>query len=237
MTDIQAVIFDKDGTLFDFHSSWADWARIFIYELAEGVPEKARAIGGAVGFDVDTVRFASDSPAIFQTNDEIAELVMPHVSWLTKPELEDRMNRAAAVAEMQPAVPLTPLLDVLAARGLRFAVVTNDAEASARAHLTAAGILDRFDHVFGYDSGVGAKPDPAPILHCAAVLGVAPAACLMVGDSRHDLSAGRGAGAGTVGVLTGAARASDLDDLADVILPDIGGLPDYLTRLAARRTG
>jgi phosphoglycolate phosphatase len=51
----------------------------------------------------------------------------------------------------------------------------------------------------------------------------------MVGDSVHDLGAGRSAGAGlTVGVLTGPAMAEMLEDLADHIVPSIDYLPDLL---------
>jgi phosphoglycolate phosphatase len=55
----------------------------------------------------------------------------------------------------------------------------------------------------------------------------------MVGDSRHDLQAGRAAGMRTVAVLTGIATSPDLRDLADVILPDIGHLPGWLDGLPA----
>ena len=48
---------------------------------------------------------------------------------------------------------------------------------------------------------------------------------LMVGDSRHDLIAGRAAGMRTLAVLTGVATAEDLQDLADAVRPDIGHLP------------
>jgi phosphoglycolate phosphatase len=50
----------------------------------------------------------------------------------------------------------------------------------------------------------------------------------MVGDSTHDLDAGRAAGMATVGVLTGLAGAADLAPHADAILPDIGALPGWL---------
>jgi phosphoglycolate phosphatase len=50
----------------------------------------------------------------------------------------------------------------------------------------------------------------------------------MVGDSRHDLAAGRAAGMHTVAVLTGPARDEDLRPFADVVLPDIGHLPEWL---------
>ncbi|EPX85444.1 HAD-superfamily hydrolase, subfamily IA, variant 1 family protein [Salipiger mucosus DSM 16094] len=55
----------------------------------------------------------------------------------------------------------------------------------------------------------------------------------MVGDSTHDLIAGRAAGMQCVGVLTGPAAAEDLASQADVVLPDIGHLPGWLGDRAA----
>ena len=56
----------------------------------------------------------------------------------------------------------------------------------------------------------------------------------MVGDSLHDLDAGRAAGMRPVAVLTGIARAGDLAPHAEVVLPDIGALPAWLDAQAAR---
>ena len=50
----------------------------------------------------------------------------------------------------------------------------------------------------------------------------------MVGDSTHDLRAGRAAGMQTVGVLTGTSLADELWPLADAVLPDIGHLPAWV---------
>ena len=51
---------------------------------------------------------------------------------------------------------------------------------------------------------------------------------VMVGDSTHDLIAGRSAGMQTVAVLTGLAEAAVLAPYADAVLPDIGHLPAWL---------
>ncbi|MEO1154811.1 MAG: HAD-IA family hydrolase, partial [Pseudomonadota bacterium] len=134
-------------------------------------------------------------------------------------------------APMAEAVPLTPYLDGLLARGLRRGVVTNDAEAPARAHLAQVGVLTAFDIVIGCDSGHGAKPAPGPVLGALEALEARPEQALMVGDSLHDLMAGRAAGVQTVGVLTGLAERADLAPLADVVVPDLGHLPGWLDRL------
>jgi phosphoglycolate phosphatase len=50
----------------------------------------------------------------------------------------------------------------------------------------------------------------------------------MVGDSRHDLDAGRAAGMHAVAVLTGMAERNDLAAHADVVLDNIAGLGAWI---------
>ena len=133
-----------------------------------------------------------------------------------------------------PAISVLPdatVLGALRARGLKLGVVTNDAEAPAHAHLAAAGITDLFDFVAGFDSGHGAKPAPGPLLAFCRATGLTPARVAMVGDSRHDLEAGRAAGMHRIAVLTGIATAADLAPHADAVLPDIGGLAAWIDAL------
>ena len=51
----------------------------------------------------------------------------------------------------------------------------------------------------------------------------------MVGDSTHDLMAGRAAGMQTLAVLTGAAGAGELAPFADHVLAHIGDIPGWLS--------
>jgi phosphoglycolate phosphatase len=229
---IDALLFDKDGTLFDFRISWGRWATGFLAGMARDEGH-ARRLGQAIGFDPATQGFAPDSPVIAGTAADIAVALFPHLDDISLADLTDRIDDTAGAAPMAEAVPLRPLLATLRDRGLRLGVATNDSEAPARAHLAAHGITDCFDFIAGYDSGHGAKPGPGMCLAFAAVCGLPPARVAMVGDSRHDLEAGRAAGMRTVAVLTGIARAHDLAPLADVILPNIGELPGWLDRLSA----
>ncbi len=99
--------------------------------------------------------------------------------------------------------------------GLALGVATNDAEAPARAHLAAVGQEHAFDFIAGYDSGFGGKPGPGMCLGFAKAVGLVPEHVLMVGDSTHDLEAGRAAGMRTVAVLTGMAEAEVLAPIGD----------------------
>ena len=225
---IDGLLFDKDGTLFDFGATWNGWAQRVIATLAQGDGARAEALATAVRFDLGAGRFHRDSPVIAGTNREVAELLATVLPGRAVPELELLLIDHSETAEQAPAVPLAPFLDGLRGRGLRLGVMTNDAEASAHAHLGRAGVADRFDFIAGFDSGHGAKPAPGPLLAFARATGLDPARVAMVGDSTHDLLAGRAAGMRTVGVLTGMAGAEDLAPLADVVLPDIGHIPAWL---------
>jgi phosphoglycolate phosphatase len=228
---VAGLIFDKDGTLFDFGATWSAWTEALVAELAR-LPgaSSAAVLAGSIGFDSAARRFAPDSPVIAHTPAEIAARMVPHLPGQTVAGVVDRMNVLAAKARTVEAVPLAALFSGFRAKGLKVGLATNDAEMPARAHLAGAGIEDLFDFVAGWDSGYGAKPAPGPLLAFAARAGLAPASVAMVGDSRHDLVAGRAAGMVTVGVLTGIAGYDELAPFADAVLPDIGHLPTWLDR-------
>ncbi len=226
-TVIDGVLFDKDGTLFDFSRSWGGWAARLLQDLSKD-SDHAHELGRSIGFDAASASFAPTSPVISATAEDIAIALLPLLPAWKKADLVQRINALAENAPMAEAVPLVPFLTGLRGRGLRLGVATNDTEAPARAHLAAHRITDFFDFVAGYDSGHGPKPGPGMCLAFARSQRLDPARVVMVGDSLHDLAAGRAAGMRTVAVLTGVARHADLVAHADTVLADIGALPDWL---------
>ncbi len=222
------IIFDKDGTLFDFRATWNVWAADTIATLSAGDAALAAALARALHFDLDRASFRPSSPVIAGTLAEVTDLIAPLLPDRDPAALEAWLDDTAQGAPLAPAVPLDPFLTGLRAAGLRLGVMTNDSEAGAQAHLRSAGVTHLFDFIAGFDSGWGAKPDPAPLLAFATATALAPARVVMVGDSTHDLIAGRRAGMQTVAVLTGMATLDDLSLHADAVLPDIGHLPAWL---------
>ena len=229
---IDGIIFDKDGTLFDFRLSWGRWTADLLQALAHDRVSSAK-LGQVIGFDLQTGAFATDSPVIAATPTEIAQIMLPHLPRYGLIDLVEQMNSLSAATEMAPAVPLIPLLTNLRDRGLKIGLATNDTEVPARAHLADAGVLQMFDFIAGCDSGYGGKPAPGQLLAFSGRFGLVPARVAMVGDSQHDLVAGRAAGMKTVGVLTGIAEAGELAPYADVVLQDINGLPDWIDLISA----
>ena len=164
---VDALIFDKDGTLFDYHATWSVASADLIETLSAGDADRRKRLAEVMDFDLNLGQFRPTS-------------------------------------------------------------MTNDSERGARSNLSHAGVLDHFEMIVGFDSGFGAKPYPDPLLAIAAQMDIAPERCAMVGDSTHDLIAGRAAGMQSVAVLTGVAEANELRPHADVVLRDIGEIPAWL---------
>lgn len=231
MGKVQGLLFDKDGTLFDFRATWGGWTRRLIDDLSSGTPALATQLAQVLGYDLQSGDFAPESPVIALTTAEIRDLLLPHLSGADPGRLLARMNMLALENDMAEAVPLLPLFTRFRQMGLAVGLATNDAEIPARAHLEAAGIDGLFDFVAGFDSGWGGKPATGQMRAFLSQTGLEPGAVAMVGDSLHDLHAGRAAGMRTVAVLTGIANGADLAPHADVVLENIGMLPDWIWRV------
>ena len=134
---------------------------------------------------------------------------------------------------LEQGVPLKAhvpeVLGALQGKGVRMAVVTSTLGARARHHLTLAGIHDHFEHVLGGDEVTANKPDPAPYLEAAAILGVQEEECCAFEDSDRGIAAAVSAGC----------RSVQIPDLRphDVPLPDLGQLVAPDLRQAMERLG
>lgn len=116
----------------------------------------------------------------------------------------------------------------LRAAGLRLACLTNKPGEFARELLRAKGLAADFQVVFGGDAFERKKPDPLPLRKTCEALGSAPAATLVVGDSRNDAAAARAAGCPVVLVTYGynhgePVRTVDADAFVDS-LAELGAL-------------
>jgi phosphoglycolate phosphatase len=229
---IRGVVFDKDGTLFDFRKAWGPWVERVVRDLAVD-EDQAVAMGRAIGFDLPTHSFAPDSPVIAATVRDSARILLDFLPGRELDELSDALDAASMEVTLVETVPLVAFLEGLRDQGIKVGLATNDTEEPAREHLARFGVLHLFDFVAGYDSGFGGKPGPGMLNAFLAHTGLAADQVAMVGDSRHDLTAGRAAGMACVGVLTGIAKEGELSPHADVVLADIGALPGWINEQAA----
>ncbi|MEI2415911.1 phosphoglycolate phosphatase [Orrella sp. JC864] len=104
-------------------------------------------------------------------------------------------------------------LAAMRGQGLKLAVVTNKPTAFTEPLLVKAGLARFFDAVVCGDTTPRKKPDPAPVLHACALLGVQPARCLAIGDSMNDAQAARAAGCKVLAVPYGYNEGQDVRTL------------------------
>lgn len=222
-----AVIFDKDGTLLDFQKTWGGVVERVVRALAPSVDDGKR-IADELGFSLDTYAFAPDSVLIAESNAVIADRISRIAPAVDLAALERQVSIAAegATAARDGAAEL---LAALATSRIPVAVATNDSAETARSQLRELGWLDQFVAVVGYDSGHGAKPDGAMVAAALDVTGALPHRAAMVGDSSHDLDAGRAAGLVTVYVGPDPAVA----ETADIAVEHLASLSQYSNGVAS----
>jgi len=105
----------------------------------------------------------------------------------------DLYERNVCVAS-RPFAGVMEGLDLLKQAGCRLGCVTNKAARFTEPLLDKLGMSPYFEVIVSGDTLDKKKPDPAPLLYAAEQLGIRPEDSLMVGDSMHDVDAGRAAG-------------------------------------------
>lgn len=119
-------------------------------------------------------------------------------------------------------------LVALKASGRLLGVVTSKSVPVAEKGLRFFGLEHYFDTLIGFEDTKVHKPKPDPVLLAAERLGVDPAACVYVGDSPHDMAAGKAGGMLTVAALWGPFPERVLEPCPDYSLNSLSELPNLL---------
>ncbi|OGO48569.1 MAG: hypothetical protein A2Z30_01195 [Chloroflexi bacterium RBG_16_64_43] len=210
LAHVQAVLFDMDGTL-------AETDEEYLRRLVRLV-RPLRLFFGRAG-EARVLRrwmMASEGAASFL-------LTVPDRLGIDEPlaALTDRLawSRGLGHPGAFRAVQGVPEMLTRLARRLPLAVVSSRDRRGTLAFLDQSNLQSHFAAVITALSAPRMKPHPAPVYAAAKALGVAPEGCLMVGDTRAEILAGRRAGAQTAGVLCGFGEREELEACgADVIL-------------------
>ncbi len=211
---IRALCFDVDGTLSDTDDLYAQrLSRLLPRFLFRDPARLARRL---VMWIESPGNALMGIPDRFGLDDELAALV----NWLSR-----HRHRAWKRYLLVPGVD-----SMLAQLHGRFpmAVISTRHERAALAFLDHFNLTRYFDVVVSALTAAHTKPYPDPIIFAAQKMGVAPASCLMIGDTTVDIRAGKSAGAQTVGVLCGFGEEEELRRRgADLILkstPEIANI-------------
>lgn len=228
LTQIDAVIFDLDGTL--------------VHTLGDFQVALHRTMAD---LDLPPVSDALIAQTIGKGSEHLIRTLLAHQ--MARPEVKGVGQACPALsvdalfdrawqryqhhylaingqfADVYPGV--LDALESLSARGIPMACLTNKPLAFAQTLLQEKSLTSFFGPVFGGDSFERKKPDPLPLLKTCEALGTSVARTLMVGDSSNDAQAAHAAGCPVVLVTYGynhgqpvqaTPAAAWLDSLADL---------------------
>ena len=185
----EAVLFDLDGTLADtVPLILASFRHTMTVHRGEILPDRdwLQHVGRPLR---DTVRHFARSEA------EAASLLDTYLGF--QREAHDRMVR--------PFDGVGSVVTRLVREGVALAIVTSKAREMTGRTLRSCGVERDFPVVITADDVERGKPDPEPVRRALDALGVpASKRVLFVGDSPHDVAAGRAAGVRTAAVTWGA---------------------------------
>lgn len=215
---IRALCFDVDGTLSDSDDVYARWFSSWISRISF-IHSPDRAARRLVMW------MESPGTAVMSLTDAMGldSLAIPVINWVYRriPWQRTEYLIIPGVAEMLPRLKQRYPLAVI----------------SARDQDNTMGFLENYNLAANFEAVVTAlsarhtKPYPDPLRLAARRMGVAPEACLMVGDTTVDIRCGRSAGAQTVGVLCGFGEEAELRRAgADLILRTTAELEEVLRR-------
>ena len=221
-TPLEAVLFDLDGTLVDTAADIAEALNRTLVEvgltpLAPG--EVRRMIGRGSPMLIERAAVSQSRVLDEPAKAAMLERFFHHYGYLEE----------SGEFKAKPYAGAAECLRTLHEAGLRTAVVTNKHERFASGLLQALALSTWVDRVVGGDSCPLRKPDPAPLLFACAQLGVAPLRALMVGDSKNDVQAARGAGIPVLCVPYGYNEGEDPRQLpCDALVESLAELPGLL---------
>jgi phosphoglycolate phosphatase len=211
---IKGILFDKDGTLLEFHSTQHYIYAALLACLKDDyqVPDPLmQQLSEGLGHLPD--RLTPDSLIQFSTNQQIVQALFDTCQsyaeehgWQRPFDANDLLEliEQLSLGDDVPyvALPHVPeTLSYLRRKDYRLGVATVDTRTATVAGLKQTGILECFDYI---GTGEDAKPKPDTSLadgFCRQC-GVLPHELLIVGDGENDMVFARNVGAHFVGIDT-----------------------------------
>ena len=238
--NIKGVIFDKDGTLYNYSQVWGpvvkDYVDTILKTFSVRNEKKARQeIFEIIGVDnrgnhyPDGLLFNHDKIAriFFRIlNFCIRNTINPFKLWtILKPMLNGQSTKLIFKLRSMDFTYLTDLFRELSEKSIIIGLVTNDITSNTKAFLDISKTDQYVRFLRTKESNCKRKPHTESIKQFEALYGLKSEEICIVGDSIVDMEyARRGRVGYTVAVLTGYGLREKLEEYADVVYDRIEDL-------------
>ncbi|MEM1172218.1 MAG: HAD family hydrolase [Cyanobacteria bacterium P01_H01_bin.35] len=223
--DIQAIIFDKDGTLEDSQEFLRNLGQKRSRLIDAKIPGIGEPLLMAFGIDGNKINPTGLMAVGSRRENEIAAAA--YIAETGRGWLESLSIAQEAFAEADQILPKSipgamftgslEVLKYLSQAGIKLGILSADNTTAVQNFVRYYQLNDYIQLEMGVDDGLS-KPDPKLFLQACQKLGVKPVTALMVGDSPTDIEMGKKAGAaGCVGICWGKPEANHLK-AADVAI-------------------
>lgn len=206
--DLSVILFDFDGTLVNttpliLHSFRATWLQSFGFVLDDG------AYINTFG----TLLYSALQQLMQQGIDE--GRIAPIADLSAKVDELLRTYRAINLARhdelSEPFAGINETLAELLARGFRLGIVSSKLRAGVERGLRLFALAEFFEIIIAADDVTRHKPHPEPLWRALERFAAAPQQALYVGDSIHDIAAGRAADIATAAAAWGPFPRTELE--------------------------
>ena len=217
-TQIQAVLFDMDGVIFD--------SEIKVIECWKDIAEK-------YGFgDIETPCYE----ALGTTREIAREIMLAHYGTgfpydAYKDEMAALFHARYGEGRLPKKKGVEELLQFLHMHNLKVALASSTRKEVVIQELRDGGLLDYFDAVICGDMVARSKPAPDIFLKACEVLGVAPEHAVGIEDSYNGMRALATAGITAIMVPDLKQPTDEIRALATEVLPDLLTVKAYLNKI------
>ena len=206
---IDAVLFDKDGTLMDFDAFWVPVATKAVHYVSaqfhnEDIPaEEFLAAFGIHDGETDPDGILCKG-TYAQLGQSVYDVMKGHGCNIVLDGIVEIVERAfnsnINAGEIKPTTPnLAQVLAELKNRHKKLAVVTTDNRFITQKCLQELGVENIFDAIYTADGVFPAKPDPTAAFDFCKAFDINKENTVMVGDTKTDLDFAKNAGINMIG--------------------------------------